>query len=209
MRSKGMPQAKSQEQSAEVERHRISVRQVAQKFRRTRQEAGLSVRQLAEKAGLSPSTVLKLEKGELIPSIAVCIRLADALERKISYFVEESDAMVDVRLIRRGTGRVIAKRGGLVRTEVLAEPLHDPRMEAFLLTISPGATSGDEVPIRYRGEEIVFGIKGRVQFHIGGDSYTVGPGDTLHFKADIPHRWENPGPRVAEIHMICAFGYGR
>jgi transcriptional regulator with XRE-family HTH domain len=188
---------------------RISLRKAADKFRRTRLEAGLSVRQLADKAELSPSTVLKIEKHSLTPSIAVCMRLADALNRKISFFLEFDDHDQDLRFVPKGQGRRVQAKEATVRTEVLAEPLVSPRMEAFLLTIDPGGSSGDEAPITYRGEEIVIGVEGRVTFTIRGEDKVVGPGDTLHFKGDIPHAWENQGPGKAQIIMACAFNYER
>ncbi|GIW42405.1 MAG: cupin [Candidatus Binatia bacterium] len=202
-------EAKKTVEAAAEDRHHISLRKAAEKFRRAREEAGLSLRELGEKAGLAPSTILKVERSQVIPSLAVCIRLADALNRKISYFVEEEDATEDVRFVPRNRGRRASPRGSRVVSEVVAEPLVNPRMEAFLLTIAPGGESGREAPIVYRGEEIVFGLKGRVHFEIRGSRYVVGPGDTLHFKGDIPHRWENPGPGEARILMVCAFGYER
>jgi transcriptional regulator with XRE-family HTH domain len=191
------------------DRCRISLRKAAEKFRRAREDAGLTLRELAEKAGLAPSTVLKVERSQVVPSMAVCIRLADALNRKISYFVEEEDAHEDVRFVARGKGRIASARASRVATEVVAEPLRNPRMEAFVLTIQPGGESGREAPIVYRGEEIVFGLKGRVRFDIRGVAYVVRPGDTLHFKGDVPHTWANPGPGEAQILMACAFGYER
>ena len=191
------------------DRHHISLRKAAEKFRRAREEAGLSLRELAEKAGLAPSTVLKVERSQVVPSLAVCIRLADALNRKISYFVEDGDAHDDVRFIRKGEGRRASPPGARVVTEVVAEPLANPRKEAFLLTIAPRGGSGREAPIVYRGEEIVVGVKGRVRFDIRGVTYVVRPGDTLHFKGDVPHTWANPGPGEAQILMVCAFGYER
>jgi len=189
--------------------YRVSIRRAAEKFARAREEAGLSLRELAKIAGLSPSTVLKVERSQLIPSIAVCIRLAEALNRKISYFYEDGDATDDVRFVRRGAGRIAAPRGIRVHTEVIAEPLVNPRMEAFFVTLDPGAHSGREAPIVYRGEEMVIGAKGRMRFHIRDSTYVVERGDTLHFKGDIPHRWENAGPGIAQVLIVCAFGHER
>jgi transcriptional regulator with XRE-family HTH domain len=92
-----------------------------------------------------------VERSQVVPSLAVCIRLADALNRKISYFVEEEEAHEDVRFIRKGQGRSASPRGSRVETEVIAEPLVNPRMEAFLFTIAPRGGSGREAPIVYRG----------------------------------------------------------
>jgi len=52
-------------------------------------------------------------------------------------------------------------------------------------------------------------VKGRVRFQMRGGTRIVEQGDTLHFKGDIPHRWENAGPGTAQVLMVCAFGYER
>ncbi len=191
------------------DRARVSIRRAAEKFRRAREEAGLSLRDLAEIASLSPSTILKVETSRVIPSIAVCIRLADALNRKISYFVEDEESQIDVDFVPNGKGRMASRRGALIRTEVIAEPLRNPRMEAFRITMKPRGGSGREAPVVYRGEEIVIGVKGRIRFEVRANEYVLGPGDVLHFKGDIPHSWQNRGPGEAQMIMICAFGYER
>lgn len=187
----------------------VSIRKAAEKFRRAREDAGLSLRDLGRKAGLSPSTILKIETSRVIPSIAVCIRLADALNRKISYFVEDEEPTLDVRFVARGRGRRVRRRAALVATEVLAEPLRRPRMEAFRITVKPRGGSGRDAPVVYRGEQIVFGVQGEVTFEVRGVRYAVRRGDTLHFKGDIPHTWQNRGATTAQMLMICAFGYER
>ncbi len=191
-------------------RDRLSVRRVAERFQVARREAGLSLRQVAEKAGLAASTIHKIEAGRLVPSLAVCIRLADALDRRISYFVEEGETEhSDVRFLPRATGRITHARGSRLHFEHVAEPLVNPRMEGFVVTVAPGGKSGADVPIRYRGEEIVFGLEGHVRFLIRGESYVVATGDTLHLKGNVPHTWENPGTETARVLMVCAFAYDR
>jgi transcriptional regulator with XRE-family HTH domain len=203
-----MRKAKTQESSGAAGTH-ISIRKAAEKFRRAREEAGLTLRELGERAGLSPSTILKVERSQVIPSIAVCIRLAEALNRKISWFIEDEEERPDLRFVPAGAGRVAQPRGTLLRTEVIAEPLRDPRLEAFRVTLKPRGGSGPDAPVIYRGEELVIGLRGRVNFEIRGQKYRVGPGDCLHFKADIPHSWHNPGPGEAELLFVCAFARER
>jgi len=191
------------------ERVRTSLRQAAEKFRRAREEAGLTLRELAERAGLAPSTILKIENSKLVPSLAVCIRLADALGRPISYFAEQEELPADVRFVANGTARVSEVRGSPIVIEHVAERLVHPRMEGFLVRVGRGAKSGREVPISYHGEEIVIGIKGRIRFEIRGEEYIVGPGDVLHLKGDVPHYWENAANGESAMYMICAFAYER
>jgi transcriptional regulator with XRE-family HTH domain len=197
------------EHSAREERVRVSLHKAAERFRRAREEAGLSLRDVAEKAGLAPSTIQKIENSKLIPSLSVCIRLADALNRSVSYFAEDGGGPADVRFTRQGSGRVTRIKGLPIEMEYVAEPLVNPKMEAFLLRVAPGAKSGPEEPIVYRGEEVVIGIKGRVYFRIRGQEYVLRGGDVLHLKGDIPHFWENRGPGEAQMYMVCSFTYER
>lgn len=186
-----------------------SLRRIADRFRRAREEAGLTLREVAQRAGLAPSTIQKIESHKIVPSIAVAVRLAHALNRRASYFLEDDQqAATDVRFMPRGQGRFFGKSEHAVAFRQIAEPLVNPRMEGYILTVQPGGHSGNLEPIIYRGEEIVICTKGRLRFILRGQEYLLSPGDTLHFKGDIPHRWENPGSVAAEMIMIIAFTYG-
>lgn len=179
---------------------------MAEKFRRARDESGLTLRQLAERARLSASTVQKVETGKIVPTVAVMVRLAEALNRRASYFIEEEEqAAADIRLIRQRKGRYLGQPGARVTFEHIAEPLVNARMEAFRVTVTPGGFSGDEAPIMYRGEEVVICTAGTLEFEMRDRKYHLKPGDTFHFKGDIPHTWRNPGRRDAEMIMVCAF----
>ncbi len=188
----------------------ISLRRIADRFRRAREEAGLTLREVAERAGLAPSTVQKIENRKIVPSIAVTVRLANALNRRASYFIEEDQqAATDVRFVPRGSARKLGKISYPFTFEHIAEPLVNPRMEAYRVTVQPGGQSGSgEEPIIYRGEEIIVCTKGRIRVEVRDEQYVMSPGDTLHFKGDLPHRWENAGADEATMILVCAFNYG-
>lgn len=191
------------------ERLRTSLRRAAEKFRRAREEAGLTLRELGQRAGLAPSTILKIENSTVVPSLAVCIRLAEALGRPISYFAEQDTSPADVRFVGRGRARVSEVRGSPIVIEHIAERLVHPRMEGFLFRVGKGGKSGREVPISYHGEEIVIGVQGCIRFEIRGREYLLKPGDVLHLKGDVPHFWENASNGESAMYMICSFAYER
>ena len=194
--------------SATDELFAVSVHRIAERFRRGREESGLTLRQAAERAGLAPSTIQKIENHKIVPSIAVVVRLAHALNRRASYFIEDNhQEQTDVRLIERGHGRRLTTDDAPVAVEQIAEPLVNPRMEAFQITIQPGGQSGEIESMIYRGEEIVICKKGKLRFELRGQEYFLSPGDTLHLKGDIPHGWENHGSQEAVIIIVCAFSY--
>ncbi len=136
------------------------------------------------------------------------VRLADALNRRASFFIEDdAQAVADIRFVPNGAGRRAGRAAAPVRFQQIAEPLVNPKMEAFLIQVKPGGRSGSDEPIIYRGEEIVVCTRGTFVFEMRGQQYGLRRGDTLHFKGDIPHSWHNPGPGDAEMLMVCAFVY--
>ena len=64
-----------------------------------RAERGWSLQQLANRAGLSPAAIHKIEQGGMVPTITTLLKLASALGRPVSYFVEEDVGQDDVAVL--------------------------------------------------------------------------------------------------------------
>jgi transcriptional regulator with XRE-family HTH domain len=62
-------------------------------------------------AGVSSSTVRKLENGRLMLTVEVFVKLTHALHRRPSYFLGDEDGAVDRRLIRRDVRRHMPAEG--------------------------------------------------------------------------------------------------
>src|SRR4051794_31555351 len=62
---------------------------IGPKVRDLRQQAGLSLQQLARRADVSAASVHKVERGDMVPTITTLLKLADALERPIGHFVDD------------------------------------------------------------------------------------------------------------------------
>ena len=80
----------------EIER---TVSAIGAKVAHARKERGWSLAQLAQRAGLSPAAVHKVEKSGMTPTIASLMKIASALGKSVSYFVEEP-ATPDVSVVR-------------------------------------------------------------------------------------------------------------
>ncbi|MGH7746297.1 MAG: helix-turn-helix domain-containing protein, partial [Candidatus Dormibacteria bacterium] len=74
--------------SAEDELGRI-IGSLGPKIRELRQQKGLSLQQLAERSDVSAAAIHKLERSGMVPTIATLMKLATALNRPVSYFVDE------------------------------------------------------------------------------------------------------------------------
>jgi transcriptional regulator with XRE-family HTH domain len=178
-----------------------TVERIGERIRRSRVQLGLTLREVAKVAGVSAGTVQKVESGRLVPSVAVFVKIAKALHRRASYFLgdDEEQERVDLRVIRKRK-RNLVPTGSRFRIEAIAEALRDSRLEAYVLTIPRGAESGE--PLGYSGELLFFCMRGRINFNVRHTEEVLRSGDTLHLKADIPHRWRNAANRPAELLIV-------
>ncbi|TYP57439.1 helix-turn-helix domain-containing protein [Thermosediminibacter litoriperuensis] len=74
---------------------------IGERIRYARQAAGLSLRDLAKKIGVSHTAIAKYEKNRDIPSSAVLIRLAEALDVNVDYFFRSKNVKLCVYAYRK------------------------------------------------------------------------------------------------------------
>jgi len=170
---------------------------IGPKVRRLRKEAGLSLQQLAEISRVSAAAIHKIEQSGMTPTITTLLKVAGALGRPVAYFVDEEEVSSDPtaytpageqpRILTSHTGIDLAGITGAYGRFLLA---------GARATVAVGASSG-ETPLEHPGEELVYVLEGALEFDVNGRTFTLGPGDALHFRTVQPHAWRNPGKRDA------------
>jgi transcriptional regulator with XRE-family HTH domain len=176
------------------------VSSIGPKLKRLRQDRGLSLQQLANRADVSAAAIHKIERGDMVPTITTLLKIATAVERPVSYFVEGDGGLPEPVAFTASEDRpaVFTPHEGLTLAGV-SGPYAPFRSAAAVATVVPGANSGSR-PLRHGGEELVFTLDGTLTFDIAGTRYRVGPGDALHFIGDQPHHWFNEG--AAPVHAL-------
>lgn len=169
------------------------------RLKRSRLERGLTLRKLAEEAGVSPATIQKIEAGRLVPSIEIFVKIAKALRLRASQLLGEEEAPADFRIIRADSAKSLPT-GSRIRVQNIAEALRDPKMEAYLVKIPPRCRSGR--PLGFNGEILFICNKGAIDFWVRGRHEVLHEGDTLHLKATVPHNFENTSESDAELLAI-------
>jgi len=171
---------------------------IGEKIRKLRQEAGLTIQKLAEMSGVSPAGIYKIETNEMTPSITTLMKIAAALDKKVSYFVEESERVKNIEYTKAKDRKSVYNKESRILIESFAARLEDGRMYMGLLTVKPGGGTLSEV-VAHSGEELFYCLVGRLEFRIDEKTYTLNKGDSLHFKSELRHSWHNPGPKDAKI----------
>jgi len=166
-----------------------------------RRQKDLSLNQLAEKAGVSVTTVHKLEKNEMTPTVTVLMKIADALGEKVGFFLEEQNGdfeyLEDIEFIPQNKGKVIRNSTGTTQIKHLALRLKGGNILALLTTLKSGTKSGDK-PQSHPGEEFIYCLEGEIIYEVNGKKYYLKKGDSLHFFATLPHSWEVVGKKESK-----------
>ena len=181
------------------------------RVRALREAMDLSLRDLAERSGVSAPMLSQVERGETSPTLHVASRIASGLELRLSQLLRlDEDGAVSV--VRRAERRKGPAMGGGHRYEILTPPLPGQRAEVSVHTLTPGASTGarGDPPMHEPGSrEVALVENGDVAFHCDGRRYELQSGDCVTFDADLPHRFENPGEQEAKLLAVVSAGLRR
>jgi len=158
-----------------------------------REQKGLTLLELAERSGVAPSTIQKVEKGRMMPTISILMKIVRGLRRPLSHFIGDEEA-VEVAYVAASERPVAFGRAGNVVVRRLAGDLHDAEFDVYEAELPPGKGSGRE-PYQHAGEKFAFCLAGSVTFVIGTHSQRLRAGDAVHFKSTIPHSYRNTDHR--------------
>ena len=181
------------------------------RVRRLRESMQLSLRDLAERSGVSAPMLSQVERGDTSPTLAVAERIAGGLELTLSQLLrlDEGDGVAVVRRERR-------RRGGAAGSghvyEIVTPPLPGVRAEVSEHTLEPGAATGgpDDPPMHEPGSrETVLVMSGRLRLVCAGAGHDLEEGDAVTFDADLPHHLENPTGAETRFVAVMAAGLRR
>jgi XRE family transcriptional regulator, regulator of sulfur utilization len=181
------------------------------RVRALREAMDLSLRDLAERSGVSAPMLSQVERGETSPTLQVASRIAGGLELRLSQLLrlDEDGAVTIVRRRERRKGPV-ATRGHSY--EILSPPMPGQRAELSRHTLAPGAATGGpgDPPVHEPGSrETALIESGCAVLVCDGQEHQLSTGDCVTFDADLPHHFENHGTEDAVLLAIVSAGLRR
>jgi transcriptional regulator with XRE-family HTH domain len=182
---------------------------VGGRVRALRENMDLSLRDLAERSGVSAPMLSQVERGETSPTIAVATRIASGLDLSLSQLLrlDESRHVVITRSNQRRSRR---RRGHVV--EELTPPLPGQRADVSIHTLAAGAATGGsgDPPMHEPGSrETAVVLEGSIDLFIDGERNELAEGDSVTFDADLPHHFENNGKTESRLLAVVAAGLRR
>jgi transcriptional regulator with XRE-family HTH domain len=176
-------------------------RDVGERLRAIRLLRRLTLREIAEAAGVSESFVSRLERGRSNASVATLQRLAAAVGIEISDLFAPERA-TGPRVLRR-EGRHLLEWGHLGRKALLTpKPFHS--LEVVAAAFDPGGSTGGEPYTHGDSEELLLVLAGRVHLQLGSQLLDLSTGDSVNYRSSTPHRVSNPGEETAEVLFVIS-----
>ena len=173
---------------------------ISQRLRARREDAGFTLQELANRSGVATSTIQKVETAQMIPSVAVLMKIARGLDAHVADLILDRGEAIEIAH-RRPKDRPRVGRGNQV--ERLSGDIVDQTLDMWRVRVDPGKGSGRE-PMRFGGDALVVCERGRVLFRLGDAEYALAAGDTLHFRGTIPYSWKNVSDDVAVFTLTGA-----
>lgn len=159
---------------------------LAQSVRAHRESRGLSLGMLSQRAGISKTSLSKIEAGQGNPSLDVLCRIASALNVPVgSLFGEESRPQLQV--IRRDEGRVVTSESGLVARPVLTEG-RNHRTEIYEIRV-PSQGAYHSLAHLSGTREFICCLEGDLTLGPQGQEVHLQAGDSVWFSADLAHSY--------------------
>lgn len=178
-----------------------------------RQRQALSQRALAERAGLAPSSISKIENARVSPTYDVMLRLATALGTDVGVLLGAADpaavgpgpAPAARLVVDRADGRA-RHPAGVYDYAPVTLALKQRIMDPTLIHVAARSLSDFGDWVRHPGEEFVLVLSGRVTLHTEHYAPVVlAPFDAAYFDAEMGHAFtsEDPGATLLNITAVC------
>lgn len=160
---------------------------LGEKLRELRLKRSLTLKDVAEQAGLSIGFLSSLERSQTNASIATLQKLAKLYDTTFLAFFDDSEP--PSKVVRAAERKILETQPG-TQIELLA--LGRTLMETQLWRIAPGASSGGAY--NHEGEEFIYVLEGAFEIWLDEiEHYVLGQGDSLYFPSTQAHHWINPG----------------
>lgn len=176
-------------------------RAVGEALRAWRAEAGLSIREVAERSGLSVSFVSLLERGRTEVAVTRLIRLTDVFGRQISDIIggTRSDNGAPRAAEDDLYGRSARAYGLADGVELVYLGQPEWTMQPFIFVLQPGAVHG---PVIHSYSEYVVCLDGEGTMVIGDRRIRMSAGDILTIEPDTHHAYMNRGASTCRLLAI-------
>jgi len=175
---------------------------IGKNLRRLREERRLSLDNVAKLSGVSKSMLGQIERGEVNPTVSTVWKISNGL--KISFTQLMSRPETDIELIDKSEIEPLVEDNGKFRNFPVFPFDSTRRFEMYSLEIDSGGHLNAEAHPQGT-QEFITVFSGEVNININNENFVVTTGNSIRFKADSPHGYENTGSGICTLSMVIYY----
>jgi transcriptional regulator with XRE-family HTH domain len=163
----------------------------------------MTLDRLAEMTGVSKGHLSRFERGQKSLSLAMLMRLADALRSSVAELLGEPVAAGTSHLAK-AVGRTFRKAApddGSYIFSALSRG-DDPLINAFVIAFAPDTEMRKSAVAYHGGEEIFFVLEGALEVDLGGRKHVLSKGDYLQFPGAVRHNVRSLRKRSSVLVVV-------
>lgn len=178
-------------------------RRVADVLKKLRRDRHLSLDDLASRSGVSRAALSQIEGARTNPTLAVLWKIAVGLDVPFHDLLGNSGQQ-DVRVLRAGDAPPLRSADGRMESRLLSPGGSNADVEVYDLRFQPKAVHRSDPHGKGTTETLVV-LTGSLRLSVEGSEHDLQPGDSVFFRADVPHTYENRTAR--EIRCLDVIRY--
>jgi transcriptional regulator with XRE-family HTH domain len=177
-------------------------KRVGMQLREKRKTRGMSLDELAVASGVSRAALSQIELCKSNPSLGVLWKIAVGLGIPFAELMGgEGQGMA---VLRRSDAQVLRSADGKLESRPLSPAGSNPWVELYELRLAARASHSSD-PHASGTREIVVVLSGQLNLRVGAEVCQLAPGDSISFRADEPHSYENPGNSEGRYHNLIIY----
>ncbi len=166
-----------------------------------RKQRGWSLDQLAAASGVSRSMLSQIERNEANPTLAVTVRIAQAFGMTLAELIETPGAQSSIQTIRQGDRAHVFRSDADCEIRTLSPLNLEKDVEFYEIRLGPSGALRS-APHFAGTHEYLTVLKGKIRVESGTDTEDLNPGDSVSYRADVPHAIVNLGKVEATVYLV-------
>ena len=167
---------------------------IGEKLKKSRNDKGMSLRELATKVELSASFLSQIEQGK-----------AHTLDVRVAYLIEdEEDDIRNIEHIKKENIKYIESLDSNIKMGILLSNNREKNMEPIIYEIGIDGESGRDFYSHGSSEEFIYILEGELEVYVANKKYKLSKGDSLYFKSSLKHRFKNTSKKEVKALWVVS-----
>ncbi|WP_333862620.1 helix-turn-helix domain-containing protein [Sphingobacterium sp.] len=180
---------------------------ISNKIKGIRKEKGITIQEVADKAGVSKGLISQIENNRTIPSLLVLINIINALNVDLNEFFKDFNSELDsgpVVVRKKDSYSPFEKESavGFHYRRIFTSAMDSTTMDIVLLELLPDA---QRPMVETEAYEYKYIISGHVEYIFNDQTIRLEEGDSIFFNGRLSHTPRNIGNEKAVMLIVYFF----